>query len=107
MYNGTISTKSAQQGLQQTDYFVGLYPFAEYLFNDRYSFRTVFGYFEYEALKGTAFASERIVRQTPYQSMGIGISLTRDIYLYPNIQFVPEDIRSERTNVALSTNINL
>lgn len=107
VYNGTISTASAKQGLQQSEYYIGLYPFAEYVFNDTYSFRTVFGYFELESLVGTAFAPAAVVRQTPYHSMGLGISLTRDIYLYPNIQFVPEDIRSERTNVALSTTINL
>jgi hypothetical protein len=42
-----------------------------------------------------------------YQSAGLGISVTRDIYLYPNVQFIPEDVRSDRTNVGVSANINL
>lgn len=107
IYNGTISNKSAQNQLQQSEYYIGLYPFAEYVFNDTYSFRTVFGYFELESLIGTEYSPAAVVRQTPYQSMGLGISITRDIYLYPNVQFVPEDIRADRTNVAVSTTINL
>lgn len=106
-YNGSVSAKSAAELNQQLEYYVALYPFAEYVFNDTYSFRTVFGYFEYQSFIATDFAPASLVRITPYQSMGIGISLTRDIYLYPNIQFVPEDIRADRTNVAFSTTINL
>jgi len=42
-----------------------------------------------------------------YQSVGLGISVTRDIFLYPNIQFIPSDIRSDRTNIAMSASINI
>lgn len=84
------------------DYGIGLFPFAEYSINDRFSFRTVFGYFQF-----AKYSTMDLVQLEPYQSMGIGISLTRDIYLYPNVQFTPKDIRSDRTNVALSANLNL
>lgn len=107
LYKGEMENRYYQKGYQQDDYGFGLFPFAEYNFTDKYSFRTVFGYFQYAHYKANDFKAERTVRLTPYQSMGIGISVTRDIYLYPNIQFVPEDARPERTNVALSTNINL
>ena len=83
-----------------------IYPFLEYSISDRYAFRTVFGYFNLGKPK-----SEPIYRGwglgTPYQSLGLGIALTRDIYLYPNVQFIPVDLRAERTNVALSATINL
>ena len=36
-----------------------------------------------------------------------GVKVTRDIFLYPNVQFVPDQLRSKQTNVALSTNINM
>ncbi|MEK6772435.1 MAG: hypothetical protein AABY64_00725 [Bdellovibrionota bacterium] len=87
----------------KTEYSLGIYPFAEYGFTDKLSFRTVFGYFNYEKTLAASSFSEA----TPYQSMGIGISVTRDFYLYPNVQFVPNDVRAERTNVGLSANINL
>lgn len=88
---------------KRSDMSFGLFPFLQYTFNDRYSFRTVFGYFQFARYEGYAdnFQLE------PYQSVGTGISITRDIYLYPNVQFTPKDIRADRTNVALSANLNL
>ncbi len=85
------------------DYGVGLFPFAEYSFSDTLSFRTVFGYFQFASYEG----QNDLIQLEPYQSMGIGISVTRDIYLYPNVQFTPKDVRADRTNVALSANLNL
>jgi hypothetical protein len=85
------------------EWTVGAYPFLQYSFTDKYSFRTVFGYGEF-------VKSERateMVQAEPYQSVGIGISVTRDIYMYPNVQFAPKDIRDDRTNVGLTTNLNL
>jgi len=82
----------------------GLYPFLEYAFNDKYSFRTVFGYAQFQEFENDRGEFHQI---TPYQSMGIGISVARDFYLYPNVQFTPKDIRSDLTNVGLSANINL
>lgn len=95
--------KMAAGAFMRTDVSSGLFPFIQYQFNDRYSFRTIFGYFQfvkYETL-------EEPIQVEPYQSVGLGISITRDIYIYPNVQFTPKDIRADRTNVALSTNINL
>jgi hypothetical protein len=106
-YNGGMSEFAAAQGAQQDDFGYGLYPFAEYTFNDTYSFRTVFGYFQMVHYKETETDKARVEAQTPYQSMGIGISVSRDVYLYPNVQFTPLDIRDDRTNVALSANLNL
>ncbi|KYG64656.1 hypothetical protein AZI86_10600 [Bdellovibrio bacteriovorus] len=88
---------------KRSDISAGLFPFMQYTFNDRYSFRTVFGYFQFSKYE----IDDRYLQLEPYQSVGVGISITRDIYLYPNIQFTPKDIRDDRTNVALSTNINL
>lgn len=82
---------------------VGLYPFAEYEFNSTYSFRTVY--------RGAAFYSNRVDFNTytwdeATQSLGVGVSITRDIYLYPNLQWVWRDIRLDKTNLSLVANIN-
>ena len=82
---------------------LGVYPFAEYSFTDKLSARTVFGYFNYDKSKTDSSYSYG----TPYQSVGVGISLSRNMYLYPNVQFVPNDVRAERTNVGISANINM
>jgi hypothetical protein len=83
---------------------IGVDPYAEYALTDRYTVRTVYngGNFNNTTSNKVAF-----VRDAQYQSLGIGVAVTRDIYLYPNVQWVWEDVRAERTNVALTANINL
>lgn len=108
IYSGEVTDPGTllrmQKGLyKRSELSYGLFPFLQYTFNDRYSFRTVFGYFQFTRYEG----SNDNVQLEPYQSVGMGVSITRDIYLYPNVQFTPKDIRSDRTNVALSANINL
>lgn len=112
IHGGAIKEKTLLPSYQSGEYkrgdmIVGLYPFAEYAFSDKYSFRTVFGYFEFMNYKNEYGNNTDFFQFEPYQSVGVGISITRDIYIYPNVQFTPKDIRSDRTNVALSTNINL
>ncbi len=80
-------------------------PFAEYAFNDTFSFRTVLNYFAWDiAANGQQGAATGL---NPQQSMGLGMSVTRDIYVYPNVQFMPFNLRADLTNVGLSTTINL
>lgn len=99
----------AGKGAKQDDFSYAAYPFAEYAFNDKLSFRTVFGYFNLTHYRGSGGNADQGAVDTivPYQSVGLGYSVTRDIYLYPNIQFTPLDIRADRTNVAFSANINV
>ncbi|MGI4992193.1 hypothetical protein ACRXCV_06160 [Halobacteriovorax sp. GFR7] len=96
--NGT--PKSAQ-----TNYSVGLYPQLEYVFNDTYSFRTVFGYFNFKNYREDD--ATKLTRSYEYQSVGVGISVTRDVYVYPNVQFLMDDIDGDKTNLAISATINL
>lgn len=93
-------------GDRRVEYTLGVFPFAEYNFNDRYALRTVFGYFNWMHLYGDTKTS-RLLQQYVYQSVGFGIAVTRDIYLYPNVQFIPDDIRSDYTNVAMAATINI
>lgn len=93
-------------GDTRTEWTAAIYPYAEYAFNDMLSARTVFGYFNWKHLYGDD-DRYRLLQTFVYQSVGVGISVTRDIYLYPNIQFVPDNIRDDFTNVALSATINM
>ena len=83
----------------------GVYPAAEYVINDTLNLRTVFGWQVYEQFRRQD--SDTFTKRKVYQSVGMGISVTRDVFLYPNIQFIPSDIRSDRTNLAISANINV
>lgn len=102
----TFDKNDAASRGTQADYGLGAYPFLEYQISDKIGLRTISGVWVYEhaITQPNALTFEK---NTIYQSVGLGISVTRDIYLYPNIQFIPEDIRADRTNVALNTSINL
>ena len=77
-------------------------PYLEYTLTKKINFRTVANLFVFEKYRdGT------LVHDTVTQSIGFGFSVTRDIFLYPNIQFLPSAIASSRTNVGLSATINL
>lgn len=93
-------------GDYQSDYSAGINPFFEYEIDDNISFRTVLGLLMYDHAR----PEERALtmdRNLVYQSVGFGISMLRDFYLFPYIQFLPADIRADRTNVAVNTVFNL
>lgn len=91
-------------GERKVAYEPAIFPFLEYAFNDKYSFRTVFGYLQFQVFEGDG---NKLRQLEPYQSMGIGISLARDFYLYPNVQFAPKKMTTDRTNIGVSANINV
>lgn len=92
-----------QNGL--TEQLVGIYPQAEYVINDIFNVRTVFGWQVYENVRGQP--SDTYTKRKVYQSVGLGISMTRDLFFYPNIQFIPSNIRDDVTNIALQMNWNI
>ncbi len=98
------NSPAAQRG--QQDYEFGAYPFAEYVINDTFNLRTIVGQWTYRHNRPEK-RTLTFTKDTIYQSIGLGISLSRNVFLYPNVQIVPGDIRSDRTNVAMSTNINV
>ena len=88
-----------------TDRVLGVYPTFEYVINDTFNIRTLFGQWVYEHRRSQE--GDTYLKRKVYQSVGLGISVTRDIFIYPNIQYIPSDIRSDRTNMAVSANINM
>lgn len=86
----------------QANWVVGAYPALEYVLNDRFNLRTVSGIWVRE-FRRDGEASQRII----YQSVGLGISVARNFFLYPNVQFIPGDLRTDRTNLGVNANINL
>lgn len=86
------------------DYTVGLYPFVEYAFNDKYSFRTLLGFTFTHVRSENA---DTFIKDKVYQSMGVGIAMTKEVYIYPNVQFLPDDIRADKTNVGISTTFSV
>jgi hypothetical protein len=94
----------SRQNDSLTDSVLGVYPAIEYEISKILNFRAVLGQWVYQHIR--AEDTWTYEKRTVYNSLGLGILLGRDVFLYPNIQYIPSDIRSDRTNIALSTNIN-
>ncbi len=88
-----------------TEQLLGIYPQAEYVINDVFNLRTVLGWQVFENVRGQP--SDTYRKRKVYQSVGLGISVARDIFLYPNIQFIPSNLRDDVTNIALQMNLNI
>jgi hypothetical protein len=91
---------------QQSLYSVSVSPSVEYQLTDKLNLRMIVSPWTYEHFvvepNRNAFTRDTVVA-----SVGLGISVTRDIFLYPNIQFVPDNIVPAQTNVGLTATINL
>ncbi len=90
---------------RRPDYVVSVAPFVEYAFNDTYSLRTVFRPATFSHMRKDA--ADTFEKSMYTQSLGLGMAITRDIFLYPNMQFAPENFRADLTNVGLATTINM
>jgi hypothetical protein len=104
-YGYYTHSRAPDAGDQLATNNLGFYPALEYIINDTLNLRTVSGMWVYQQTTGSP--SDSWEKLKVYQSVGLGFSLTRDIYLYPNFQFIPSDIRSDRTNIAMSASINI
>ncbi len=92
------------ENLTLTDQVHGIYPALEYEISEKVNFRTTFGTWVYQHIRSAS--NWTYEKRAVYQSVGLGILISRDVFLYPNIQYIPGDIRDDRTNVALTANIN-
>jgi len=96
------SDRSDLLRLQLEDVY-GILPQAEYVINDTFNLRTIVRSNWYQKNRAT----NDFVKRPVTQSVGLGISINRDIFLYPNIQFAYDDFGADRTNVGFSANINM
>lgn len=112
--DATIPVKNAEGktvlkrvGNEQADMSIGFFPMAELVLTDKLNLRTVSGVWMYDHDRDQSNKMIWGKKQVVYQSIGLGVSVTRDIYLYPNVQFIPDRISVKETNVAVSATINL
>jgi hypothetical protein len=77
-------------------------PYVEFKINDTFNFRTVANCWSYEV-----YTDKGTVKDTYTESVGLGISVTRDLFLYPNVQFLPGQVDKNLTNVGLAATLNL
>lgn len=80
--------KIGRVGYGQRDWILGAYPLAEYAVNDKITLRTVFRPFIFNhAVLKTEEGDSGWSKARWTQSIGVGIAVTRDVYLYPNFQY--------------------
>lgn len=77
-------------------------PYVEFRLNDTYNLRTVANVWSYEY-----YPVEKLRHDVYNQSVGVGISVSRDFFLYPNVQFLPGNVAWAYTNVGLTGTLNL
>ena len=97
--NDIVSSPTMQArpaGSYQDDYGFAIYPMVEYAFSDKVQFRTVFRPWNFA--HNVLDAGWTLVKRPWTQSVGIGLAVTRDIYLYPNFQFAWETWRGDDFN---------
>lgn len=93
---------AALQG-DQNEIVFGFLPQAEYIINDTFNLRTIIRSNWYQNTTADPSFEKRPVTQ----SVGLGISVNRDIFLYPNIQFPYDNLKMANTNVGFTANINM
>lgn len=106
-YSSDVVDNPAEAGL--TTYTAALYPYLEYAFSDRFQFRTVFGYFNWRHVRSDESQSllNGLSKLNSYQSTGINMILTRDIFLYPFVQNSPDALAMDKTILGLSATLNV
>lgn len=104
-FSGDVADQAINDN--RTSFLAALYPFSEIMINDRFSFRTVYGFFNFRNLDGSDGDITEWDRRPHYMSFGLNTSITRDILLYPSVQINPENLTPGRTNVGLSASLNI
>ena len=89
----------------QNETVFGVLPQAEYVINDTFNIRTIIRSHWYQ--NNRADGASNYTRRPVTQSVGLGISLNRDVFLYPNIQFAYDNLQASNTNVGFTANINM
>lgn len=101
-----FNNDSLEARRNQTDYYFGLTPALEYRVSDWINLRTELYLYNFQHRRTTA-AADTFDRQRVVQGLTMGFAIARDVYVSPGMQWIPEDMRPERTTTWLSANINL
>ena len=102
---GQASDVSSLPDDGRVDLELAIFPYVEYSLTEKINIRTVFRFLTWDHYRldsGSTF-----LREVYSQSVGVGFSLSRDIFLYPNVQFAPERLSQDKTNVGVTATINL
>jgi hypothetical protein len=89
----------------QSDWQLGFNPLLEYQFTEKLNLRWLVNLWVFEHYcdrPASTFFQDGV-----YHSVGIGWAVTRDVFLFPSIQFLPEHLAANLTNVGVQATVNL
>jgi hypothetical protein len=93
-------------GDDQSDYSFALVPEFEYQISESLNARAELWLWNFEHVR-SASGPNTYHADRAFQSIGLGISLARDIFLFPNLQFSLANLSAQETTVGLNANINV
>jgi len=102
---GFFNDDSLAARRNQTDYSFGLTPALEYRINDWINARTELYLYNFQHRR-TASTKDTFDRQRVVQGFTLGFAISRDVYVSPGMQWIPEEITPERTTTWLAANLN-
>jgi hypothetical protein len=102
---GYFNKNSPEAKADQSDYSFGFLPFLEYQLSDRLNLRTSSNLAVFQHIRNQPNPNT-YQQQKVTQNIGLGISITRDFYLSPGIDFLISDIRSDRSTASVGGNFN-
>ncbi len=103
---GYFNDDSPRAKANQSDYSFGFSPFVEYQFTDRLNLRTGTNLLILPHMRSST-DPWTFRRQKVTQNIGLGISVARDLFISPGVDFIISDIRSDRSTISLSASLNL
>ena len=90
----------------QSVYQLDFEPYAEFQLTDRVNLRTLVDLWDIEHYASSP-NKLTFVHDKVFQEIGVGVKITRDVFLYPNMQFIPDQLRASQTNVGLTATANV
>ena len=96
---GNVPTDRRQDWSQ---YQIWAYPYVEFAVTEKANLRAILTEWYYEIWR-----DDGLIRDTVTMTVGLGYSVTRDLYVFPNVMFLPDNIRGNLTNVGVTTTLNL
>ncbi len=105
-FSKSTDSTGADLASSQSVYAFAFAPIIEYQLSSKVNLRTLVNLFTYEHYLSFPGTTD-LVHDGIYQSIGVGVSITRDVFVYPNLQFLPGNIASNLTNVGVAATVNV
>lgn len=84
---------------------LSLAPFVKYNFNDRLSLNTYVGLTYYNLRQNSSITN--LNNKVVTEKLGVGYAISRDVFVFPYLQFFPSDLTVSETTMNISTSFSV